>query len=162
MAVVKRLKKEWELLEKEKDSTKYKVEMLNDDIMKWEWTLYPPTNTPFGGGVYKVTTTMESTYPFKPPKVHWCNKIYCCSINDKGDISFGIARDQWSPALTVQTLMERMYDFVFTNGGDLESSLVGDIGNLYIFVVFFLFFFDVRFCGDKKNIQKFHNTHTKI
>lgn len=82
-----------------------------------------PADSPYSGGVFFLTITFPTDYPFKPPKVAFTTKIYhpkcvgrralpfdtyavltCssrCSINANGSICLDILREQWSPALTI-------------------------------------------------------------
>lgn len=58
-------------------------------------------DSPYAGGVFFLTITFPTDYPFKPPKVSFTTKIYHPNINSNGSICLDILRDQWSPALTI-------------------------------------------------------------
>lgn len=59
------------------------------------------SDSPYSGGVFFLSITFPTDYPFKPPKVSFSTKIYHPNINANGSICLDILRDQWSPALTI-------------------------------------------------------------
>ena len=61
----------------------------------------PQSDSPYSGGVFFLSITFPTDYPFKPPKVSYQTKIYHPNINANGSICLDILRDQWSPALTI-------------------------------------------------------------
>ena len=58
-------------------------------------------DSPYSGGVFFLSISFPTDYPFKPPKVSFTTKIYHPNINANGSICLDILRDQWSPALTI-------------------------------------------------------------
>jgi ubiquitin-protein ligase len=58
-------------------------------------------DSPYAGGVFFLSITFPTDYPFKPPKVSFTTRIYHPNINANGSICLDILRDQWSPALTI-------------------------------------------------------------
>merc|ERR1719359_1242573 len=69
--------------------------------MSWQATIMGPPDSPYEGGVFFLEITFPSDYPFKPPKVKFCTRIYHPNINPSGGICLDILKDQWSPALTI-------------------------------------------------------------
>ena len=65
-------------------------------------------DSPYAGGVFFLSITFPTDYPFKPPKVSFTTKIYHPNINANGSICLDILRDQWSPALTISKGMEHV------------------------------------------------------
>ena len=59
----------------------------------------------YEGGVFFLTISFPSDYPFKPPKLHFTTKIYQCNVSSNGSICLDILRDQWSPALTISKVL---------------------------------------------------------
>ena len=80
--------------------------------LQWQATIMGPvrrlrndlltqSDSPYSGGVFFLSITFPTDYPFKPPKVSFSTKIYHPNINANGSICLDILRDQWSPALTI-------------------------------------------------------------
>ena len=59
--------------------------------------------SPYAGGVFFLSITFPSDYPFRPPKVEFMTKIYHPSINANGSISLDILFGHWAPGLTIST-----------------------------------------------------------
>ncbi|CAG5122938.1 unnamed protein product [Candidula unifasciata] len=78
---------------------------VGDDIFQWQATILGPADSPYQGGVFFLTITFPSDYPFKPPKVAFSTKIYHPNINSNGSICLDILRSQWSPALTISKVL---------------------------------------------------------
>ena len=66
-------------------------------------------DSPYAGGVFFLSITFPTDYPFKPPKVSFTTKIYHPNINANGSICLDILRDQWSPALTISKGAHSIY-----------------------------------------------------
>lgn len=60
------------------------------------------SDSPYAGGVFFLSITLSTDYPFKPPKVSFLTKVYHPNINANGTIFVDILRDQWHPALTIE------------------------------------------------------------
>ncbi|KAK3781492.1 hypothetical protein RRG08_054832 [Elysia crispata] len=78
---------------------------VGDDMFHWQATIMGPTDSPYHGGVFFLTITFPSDYPFKPPKVTFSTKIYHPNINSQGGICLDILKNQWSPALTISKVL---------------------------------------------------------
>lgn len=72
-------------------------------------------DSPYAGGVFFLSITFPTDYPFKPPKVSFTTKIYHPNINANGSICLDILRDQWSPALTISKGMCLLCAWSFRN-----------------------------------------------
>lgn len=47
------------------------------DITKLEGSLTGPKDTPYEGGVFRVTIELTRNYPFEPPKVKFITPLWC-------------------------------------------------------------------------------------
>ena len=74
-------------------------------------------DSPYAGGVFFLSITFPTDYPFKPPKVSFTTKIYHPNINANGSICLDILRDQWSPALTIS---KGEFVTFLTNAADVD------------------------------------------
>lgn len=77
----------------------------DDDITKWQATIFGPEDTPYYGGVFNLTIDFSTEYPFKPPRVVFKTPIYHCNVNAHGGICLDILKNNWSPALNVSKLL---------------------------------------------------------
>ena len=102
---------------------------IEDDIFHWRGSIIAPPETPYDGGVYFLDIQFPADYPFKPPKVRFETPIYHCNINDKGDISIDILKDNWSPALTISKVLFALYNLIEDPNPD--EALVPEIAKLY-------------------------------
>lgn len=76
-----------------------------NDMFNWQATITGPPDSPYEGGVFFLTVTFPTDYPFKPPKVTFQTRIYHCNIAHNGNICLDILKDQWSPALTIAKVL---------------------------------------------------------
>ncbi|KAK4686703.1 ubiquitin-conjugating enzyme E2 D, partial [Tremellales sp. Uapishka_1] len=81
---------------------------IGDNLFQWQATIMGPSDSPYSGGVFFLSLTFPTDYPFKPPKVAFTTKIYHPNINANGSICLDILRDQWSPALTISKAYQAM------------------------------------------------------
>ena len=77
----------------------------DDNLFHWTATIIGPDHTPYSGGVFPLIVTFPIDYPFKPPKVRFAVPVYHPNINDRGDICLDILKSEWSPALTISTVL---------------------------------------------------------
>lgn len=77
----------------------------DNDITKWQATIFGPEDTPYHGGVFYLHIEFTKEYPFKPPKIYFKTPIYHCNINRQGGICLDILKDAWSPALNISKLL---------------------------------------------------------
>ncbi len=76
-----------------------------NDLYKWEATIFGPDDSPFVGGIFNLLIQFPVDYPFKPPSVQFTTKIYHPNINPAGIICLDILKTQWSPALTISKVL---------------------------------------------------------
>ncbi|KAG9037778.1 Ubiquitin-conjugating enzyme E2 4 [Tulasnella sp. JGI-2019a] len=100
-----------------------------DNMFQWQATIMGPGDSPYAGGVFFLSITFPTDYPFKPPKVSFTTKIYHPNINSNGSICLDILRDQWSPALTISKVLLSICSMLTDPNPD--DPLVPDIAHLY-------------------------------
>jgi ubiquitin-conjugating enzyme E2 D len=99
------------------------------NIYTWKATMVGPPDTPYAGGVFYLDIHIHYDYPMKPPKINFENKIYHCNINSNGSISLDILQDQWTPALTIRSLLISITSFL--SDPNPYSPLVPEIARVY-------------------------------
>ncbi|KAL0490643.1 ubiquitin conjugating enzyme E2 [Acrasis kona] len=100
-----------------------------DDIFKWSATIIGPNDTPYCGGIFSLTITFPEDYPFKPPSVKFLTKVYHPNINSSGQICLDILKTQWSPALSITSVLLSISSLL--NEPNPDDPLVGDIAKQY-------------------------------
>lgn len=80
---------------------------VDDDLTKWQATIFGPSGTPYENGIFILNIEFTSEFPFKPPKIWFKTPIYHCNINKRGGICLDILKDggAWSPALTIDKVL---------------------------------------------------------
>ncbi|CAL5203143.1 unnamed protein product [Lathyrus oleraceus] len=78
---------------------------ITNDMFHWQATIMDPADGPFPGGVFLVQIHFPLDYPFKPPKVSFCTKVFHPNINSNGSFCLGILKGKWSPALIISKVM---------------------------------------------------------
>jgi len=100
-----------------------------DDITKWRGTIIGPTGCPYEGGVFLLDIVFPADYPFKPPKLTFVTKVYHPNINSQGVICLDILKNEWSPALTIKSVLLSVSSLLTDPNPD--DPLMGDIARLY-------------------------------
>jgi ubiquitin-conjugating enzyme E2 D/E len=101
---LKRINKEIEELEKD-PPTNCSAGPIDDKLVDWEATIIGPSESPYAGGIFKLTIHFGERYPFKPPKIKFITNIFHPNIDAWGNICLDILNVNWSPALTVTKLL---------------------------------------------------------
>lgn len=99
-----RLQKELERIEKNPPTNCF-AQPIDNNMFKWKAQIYGPESTPYEGGIFNLVILFPTTYPFKPPKVHFVTKVYHPNISSAGSICLDILKDKWSPALTISKVL---------------------------------------------------------
>jgi ubiquitin-conjugating enzyme E2 D/E len=89
-------------LEKEPLDFVRDIELVDDDIFKWNCTLIGPSDSPYAGGRFVLQLEFPPQYPFKPPKLQFVNKVYHPSVLlETGEIC-GAVLGSWGPTLNAE------------------------------------------------------------
>ena len=127
MSDIKRLTKELNDMQKD-DIPNLSAGPVNDNLFEWEAVIMGPIGTPYEGGVFNLSISIPSNYPFKPPIVIFKTKIYHPNINSAGNICLDILKSQWSPALTISKILLSICSLL--SDPNPNDPLVPDIANL--------------------------------
>ena len=123
-----RIQKEFKALEKDPPSN-CSAGPEGDDLTKWTGTIIGPTGTPYEGGVFRLAIEFPDDYPFKPPKVRFLTKVYHPNINSQGIICLDILKHEWSPALTIKSVLLSISSLLTDPNPD--DPLAGDVARVY-------------------------------
>ena len=126
---IKRINKELEEIKKEPPSN-CSAGPTQQDIFKWEATIIGPAESPYAGGVFKLTINFPEKYPFKPPKVKFLTRIFHPNINSHGSNCLDILNVNWSPALTITKLLLSISSLLTDPNPD--DPLVKSIADMYL------------------------------
>ena len=99
------------------------------DIYHWVATLLGPLDSPYSGGVFKLTFDFPMEYPFSPPTVKFLTKVYHPNINESGSICLDVLKSKWSPALTVGKVLLSISSLL--TDPEPDDPLSGDVARVY-------------------------------
>jgi len=125
---LRRIKKELEDLAREPPAN-CSAGPVGDDMFHWQATIVGPSESPYEGGVFNLTISFPTDYPFKPPTVRFTTKVYHPNINASGGICVDILKTEWSPALTISKVLLSICSLLTDPNPD--DPLVPDIADLY-------------------------------
>ena len=125
---IKRIKKELEEIKTEPPSN-CSAGPIGEELTKWEASIIGPSDSPYAGGVFKLSIDFTDKYPFKPPKVKFITRIFHPNINSYGSICLDILNVNWSPALTVTKLLLSISSLL--NDPNPKDPLVKSIADMY-------------------------------
>jgi ubiquitin-conjugating enzyme E2 D len=88
------------------------------NLTHWVGHIQGPGGTPFAGGSFNIALEFPPDYPFKPPTVQFITPIYHPNISEKGEICLDILHSQWSPALSIRSLLISLCSLLADPNGD--------------------------------------------
>lgn len=102
---------------------------IGEDMYKWEGCIFGPDDSPFTGGLFKLSIQFPVDYPFRAPHLQFKTKIFHPNINASGLICLDILKGQWSPALTISKVLLSITSLLTDPNPD--DPFVPDIARLY-------------------------------
>jgi ubiquitin-conjugating enzyme E2 D/E len=125
---LRRIKKELDELQKDPPPG-CSAGPVGDDLFNWEGIIMAPADSPYAGGVFRLSIRFPTDYPFKQPHIQFLTKIYHPNINASGGICLDILKSQWSPALSISKVLLSILSLLTDPNPD--DPLVPDIAHLY-------------------------------
>ena len=126
---MKRLRKELENITK--DPPPYlNAYLKGDNLFEWKATIEGPSDSPCEGGLFLLDIIFPRSYPFRPPKVTFMNKVYHCNINSRGEINLDILHQNWVPSLNVSSVLLSIQSLLANCNP--KDSLVPEIAEKYV------------------------------
>jgi ubiquitin-conjugating enzyme E2 D/E len=101
---MRRLQKELEEIKTDPPSN-CSAGLKDDNIYEWEATIIGPGDSPYSGGIFRLSMLFSNDFPFKPPRVKFITKILHPNIDEYGNICLDILNQNWSPVLNVSKLL---------------------------------------------------------
>jgi len=106
----KRIKREFQECNKsEVKSCGLKLSLTEGDMSNLTGEITGPPDTPYEGGIFKVTIHIPEQYPFQPPECKFATKIWHPNISSQtGAICLDILKkggDAWAAAMTLRTVL---------------------------------------------------------
>lgn len=103
--VLKRLQFEKNIIENDAPCNCSAGPINDDNLFNWEGTIIGPSDSPYSGGLFKLSIVFPENYPFKPPKIKFITKILHPNINRHGSICLDILNVSWSPILNISKVL---------------------------------------------------------
>jgi ubiquitin-conjugating enzyme E2 D len=104
MAYLQRIRTEWKRLKKN-PVCNCDAWPENESLLVWKANIMGPIKTPYEGGIFKLSITFSTLYPFKPPQVRFITKIFHPNIDSAGGICVDILKHAWSPILNIEKIL---------------------------------------------------------
>ncbi|XP_010425986.1 PREDICTED: ubiquitin-conjugating enzyme E2 8-like [Camelina sativa] len=105
--------------------------IVDDNIFHWEATLIGPVNTPYEGGVFKMSIHFTCDYPNNPPKVCFDTKICHPNISDEGAIYLRVLKSTYWQPMPIILLFKRLVEKLIEPEVDEEDQINKNLANLY-------------------------------
>lgn len=100
------------MLEKEPLEYCKSIELVGDDIFKWQVEIIGPSDSPYAGGVFPLLLEFPTQYPFKAPKLKFAIKVYHPSIQlASGDVCQDVL-GAWGPTLNAKHCLQVIYSLL--------------------------------------------------
>ncbi|XP_038173368.1 ubiquitin-conjugating enzyme E2 2-like [Arvicola amphibius] len=105
------------------------AEPVAENMFHWKATIMGPEDSPYQGGVFFLSIHFPTTYPFKPPRISFINRIYHPNIGQNGSIFLDILGSEWLPTITISEVLLSIRSLLCNPNPDLP--LVPEIAKVY-------------------------------
>ena len=112
------------------------------NIFNWNISIYAPSDTPYKGGIFRVSFTFPNNYPMSPPKVLFQTPIYHLNVNSKRDPLNEIGKPDlnilksWNPEYKVKDIIVSIFSLFYMTNVDCFFLLIRlmnfDTTNIYM------------------------------
>ena len=82
-----------------------KIIQREDTVSIWDAHITIHTDSPYDGKTCILEISFPVHYPFHPPKIRVVNDFKHCCIGKNGVLSLTILGDEWTPALTLGSVI---------------------------------------------------------
>ncbi|KAM6544672.1 hypothetical protein CsatB_025408 [Cannabis sativa] len=80
-------------------------QVAKNDLFRFIGTIIGPSDTPYEGGVFKLSIKIPRNYPFSPPEITFITKVFHPNISKNGFIHVNILHNDWTPGITIEVLL---------------------------------------------------------
>eukprot|EP01004_Peranema_trichophorum_P010852 NODE_9683_length_572_cov_41.906459_g9046_i0.p1 GENE.NODE_9683_length_572_cov_41.906459_g9046_i0~~NODE_9683_length_572_cov_41.906459_g9046_i0.p1 ORF type:complete len:175 (-),score=44.64 NODE_9683_length_572_cov_41.906459_g9046_i0:46-510(-) len=117
-----------------------------ENLFNWKAIIKGPAETPFEGGVFRLSLKISKEYPMVAPTVTFRTKVFHPNVLfSTGEICLDILKTSWSPAWTLQSVCRAVLSLM--SHPEPSSPLNCDAGNL------------LR-CGDERGFRSLARMYT--
>jgi len=75
------------------------------NIMHWDGIIFGPTDSPWEGGIFRITLTFTEKYPIKAPNIRFLTKMFHPNISPSGEIWLTMLKSDWNPCYDVMAIL---------------------------------------------------------
>nr|CAB3448592.1 unnamed protein product [Digitaria exilis] len=120
-----------ELLDMQKPPPECSAGLINNDIFHWSATIHGPSDSPYTGGLFRLTMDFPQEYPHKAPVVKFKTKVYHPNIDsENGYVDVDILTEKWLAGMSVRYILMSIWQLLKTP--DAETPVAQEIGGIYM------------------------------
>lgn len=101
----------------------------DNDLFHCQGIMLGPIDSPYENGIFHLKVDFPEDYPFKPMKVRFLTKIFNPNVFPDGLMCIDILQDQWSPSMTIRTILVSIISLLFDP--DPNDSASAEIAHCY-------------------------------